>query len=213
MRNGLMMVYVVLAVLFASVLHPLTILFSLPLSITGAILGVDHDQLGPDPARGDRHPDAHGHRHQERHHADRFCDRGHAQRRRAHRGDHGRVSKARSADHHDHDRDGCRHGCRAHWRSAPAASSARRWRSPSSAGSSSRPCFPCCSCRPSSPSWTISAGSAGDCSGASSARPMSRRPPRWRSRRSMPCLSEARPRRPFARKEDRQMRPRPAKVG
>jgi multidrug efflux pump subunit AcrB len=37
MRNGLMMVFIVLAVLFASVLHPLTILFSLPLSIAGAI--------------------------------------------------------------------------------------------------------------------------------------------------------------------------------
>ncbi len=40
MRNGLMMVYVVLAVLFVSILQPLTILFSLPLSIAGAILGL-----------------------------------------------------------------------------------------------------------------------------------------------------------------------------
>ena len=37
MRNGLLMVYIVLAVLFSSVMHPLTILFSLPLSIAGAI--------------------------------------------------------------------------------------------------------------------------------------------------------------------------------
>jgi multidrug efflux pump subunit AcrB len=37
MRNGLMMVYVVLAVLFSSVLHPVTVLLSLPLSIAGAI--------------------------------------------------------------------------------------------------------------------------------------------------------------------------------
>jgi multidrug efflux pump subunit AcrB len=40
MRNGLMMVYVVLAVLFAGLLQPLTILFSLPLSIAGAILAL-----------------------------------------------------------------------------------------------------------------------------------------------------------------------------
>ncbi len=37
MRNGLMMVYVVLAVLFSSLLHPVTVLLSLPLSIAGAI--------------------------------------------------------------------------------------------------------------------------------------------------------------------------------
>lgn len=37
MRNGLLMVYIVLAILFSSMLHPLTILFSLPLSIAGAI--------------------------------------------------------------------------------------------------------------------------------------------------------------------------------
>ena len=40
MRNGLLMVYIVLAVLFSSVLHPLTILFSLPLSIAGAIIAL-----------------------------------------------------------------------------------------------------------------------------------------------------------------------------
>jgi multidrug efflux pump subunit AcrB len=40
MRNGLVMVYVVLAILFASLQQPLTILFSLPLSIAGAILAL-----------------------------------------------------------------------------------------------------------------------------------------------------------------------------
>lgn len=40
MRNGLIMVYVVLAVLFASLQQPLTILLSLPLSIAGAILAL-----------------------------------------------------------------------------------------------------------------------------------------------------------------------------
>ncbi len=40
MRNGLMMVYVVLAVLFGSLLQPLTILVSLPLALGGAIAGL-----------------------------------------------------------------------------------------------------------------------------------------------------------------------------
>ena len=40
MRNGLMMVYAVLVLLFAGFLQPLTILFSLPLSVGGAIVAL-----------------------------------------------------------------------------------------------------------------------------------------------------------------------------
>ena len=40
MRDGLMMVYAVLVLLFGSFLQPITILFSLPLSIGGAIIGL-----------------------------------------------------------------------------------------------------------------------------------------------------------------------------
>jgi multidrug efflux pump subunit AcrB len=40
MRNGLMMVYAVLVILFGSFLQPITILFSLPLSIGGAIIAL-----------------------------------------------------------------------------------------------------------------------------------------------------------------------------
>src|SRR5262249_25322135 len=40
MRDGLMMVYAVLVLLFASFLQPITILFSLPLSIGGAIIAL-----------------------------------------------------------------------------------------------------------------------------------------------------------------------------
>jgi multidrug efflux pump subunit AcrB len=40
MRNGLMVAYVVLALLFASLLQPLTILLSLPLSLAGVIIGL-----------------------------------------------------------------------------------------------------------------------------------------------------------------------------
>jgi multidrug efflux pump subunit AcrB len=47
MRNGLLAVYIVLAVLFGSLLQPLTILFSLPLSIGGAIVAlvIFHESL------------------------------------------------------------------------------------------------------------------------------------------------------------------------
>jgi multidrug efflux pump subunit AcrB len=40
MLQGLLMVYIVLVLLFGSILHPLTILFSLPLALGGAILGL-----------------------------------------------------------------------------------------------------------------------------------------------------------------------------
>lgn len=40
MRNGLILVYAVLVILFASFLQPITILFSLPLSIGGAVLAL-----------------------------------------------------------------------------------------------------------------------------------------------------------------------------
>ena len=66
---GLMMVYAVLVLLFGTFLQPITILFSLPLSIGGAIAALAADRQAADHAGVDRHPDADGHRHQERHHA------------------------------------------------------------------------------------------------------------------------------------------------
>ena len=95
MRDGLMMVYAVLVVLFGSFLQPITILFSLPLSIGGAMLALLLTGKPITHAGGDRHPDADGHRHQERHHAGRFRGRGDAPRDRPHDGDHRRRSEAR----------------------------------------------------------------------------------------------------------------------
>ena len=46
MRDGLMVAYVVLALLFASLLQPLTILLSLPLSLAGVIMGLLLMNLG-----------------------------------------------------------------------------------------------------------------------------------------------------------------------
>ena len=75
MRNGLIMVYAVLVLLFGSFLQPITILFSLPLSIGGAIIALLLGGMQLTRAGVDRHPDADGHRHQERHHAGRLRDR------------------------------------------------------------------------------------------------------------------------------------------
>ncbi len=72
---GLMLVFVVLILLFGSIFHSFTILMSLPLSIGGVVAALwltDNCDLH---AGGDRHPDADGHRDQERHHAGRFCRR------------------------------------------------------------------------------------------------------------------------------------------
>ncbi len=55
-----MMVLGVLILLFGSFFQPLTILFSLPLSIGGAILGLLIFNPADLDAGGDRHPDADG---------------------------------------------------------------------------------------------------------------------------------------------------------
>ena len=111
MRNGLMMVYIVLAVLFVSLLQPLTILFSLPLSIAGAIVGLLYHHLSDHHARRDRNTDAYGHRYQEWE-CVRGCRAVEAMRAGLDRTeaiiDAGR--KQGSTHHHDDDRDGCRYG-------------------------------------------------------------------------------------------------------
>ncbi len=106
---GLMMVYAVLVLLFGTFLQPITILFSLPLSIGGAIAALLVDRQAAHDAGVDRHPDADGHRHQERHHAGGIRGRIDARRQAARRGDHRRRHEARAPHRHDHDRDGRRH--------------------------------------------------------------------------------------------------------
>ena len=106
---GLMMVYAVLVLLFGTFLQPITILFSLPLSIGGAIVALLLDRQAADHAGVDRHPDADGHRHQERHHAGGVRGRIDPRRQQARFRDHRRRHQARAADRDDHDRDGGRH--------------------------------------------------------------------------------------------------------
>ena len=93
MGAGLMMVYAVLVLLFGSFLQPVTILFSLPLSIGGAIVALLVTGQADQPAGGHRHSDADGHRHQERDHAGRFRDRGDGARH----GPHGGASSTPAA--------------------------------------------------------------------------------------------------------------------
>ena len=131
---GLMMVYAVLVLLFGTFLQPITILFSLPLSIGGAIVALLRDRQAADHAGVDRHPDADGHRHQERHHAGGIRGRIDPRRQAARRGDHRRRHEARPSDRHDHHRDGRRHdavgaGVRRR-RRIPLADGARRDRRP-----------------------------------------------------------------------------------
>ena len=76
MGAGLMMVYGLLVLLFGSFLQPITIL-ALAAALDRRLdhRAADHAQ-GDVDAGGDRHPDADGHRHQERDHAGRFRGRG-----------------------------------------------------------------------------------------------------------------------------------------
>ena len=97
---GLMMVYAVLVLLFGTFLQPITILFSLPLSIGGAIARAAAHRQAAHHAGVDRHPDADGHRHQERHHAGGIRGRIDPRRQAARRGDHRRrhaSARARSS--------------------------------------------------------------------------------------------------------------------
>ena len=96
--------------------------------------GAAADRQAAHHAGVDRHPDADGHRHQERHHAGGIRGRSDPRRQAARRGDHRRRHEARAPDRDDHDRDGRRHdavsaGVRRR-RRIPLADGARRDRRP-----------------------------------------------------------------------------------
>ena len=71
--------------------------------------GAAGDRQAADDAGVDRHPDADGHRDQERHHAGGIRGRIDARRQAARGSDHRRRHEARAPHRHDHDRDGGRH--------------------------------------------------------------------------------------------------------
>ena len=109
MGAGIMMVYAVLVLLFGSFLQPVTILFSLPLVHRRRHRRARRHRPVDQPAGGDRHPDADGHRHQERHHAGRLRHRGDAPRHAPHRGHRRCRPQARPPHRHDHHRHDRRH--------------------------------------------------------------------------------------------------------
>ena len=129
MGAGLLMVLGVLVLLFHNVFQPITILLSLPLSIGGVIAGLLLTGNADQHAGRDRHPDADGHRHQERDHAGRFRGGAGTQGHAPDRSDHRRRPQARPAHHHDDHRDGGGHAPQRHGEPATAASSAPPWRS------------------------------------------------------------------------------------
>ncbi len=71
--------------------------------------GLGHHLATDQPAGGDRHPHADGHRHQECHHAGRLRGRGDASGRAAHGGHRRCRPQARPTHHHDHHRHDRRH--------------------------------------------------------------------------------------------------------
>ncbi len=73
---ALVTVYIVLGVLYESVIHPITILSTLPSAGVGALLALLVTRTELIGHRPNRHHPAHRNRQKERHPDDRFCDRG-----------------------------------------------------------------------------------------------------------------------------------------
>ena len=128
MTAGLMMVYAVLVILFGTFLQPITILFSLPLSIGGAIVALllTGKQLttpvwiGMLMLMGIVTKNAIMLVEFAIESIRKGMDRDAA--------DHRRRPEAGAADRHDDDRHGRRHDAERARALAPAANSARRWR-------------------------------------------------------------------------------------
>ncbi len=109
MGAGLMMVFGVLILLFGSFLQPLTILFSLPLSIGGAILALLIVAEADLDAGRHRHPDADGRRDQERDHARGLRRRADGEGHRPGDRHHRCRPQAGTTHRHDHHRHGGGH--------------------------------------------------------------------------------------------------------
>ena len=129
--TGVLLMYVVLALLFEGFAHPFTILTALPLSFGGAFGLLLLSRTRALAARADRDPHAHGHRREELDPARRVRSHGARERRpQPPRRPDGRRQEARAPDRHDDVRHGRGHAAHRPRHSAPTSSSAPRWRSP-----------------------------------------------------------------------------------
>ncbi len=141
---ALVAVYVVLGVLYESLIHPVTILSTLPSAGVGALLALLVTPHRPERDRPHRHHPAHRHREEERHPDDRLRPGGGAAGGHHPRAGHlPGLPAALPAHHDDH------HG-RPAGRRAPGPGPGHRrpscaspWASPSSAGWCSARCSPC----------------------------------------------------------------------
>ena len=113
---ALLIVYLVLAAQFESFIHPFVIMLTVPLAVTGALLGLWVAGRHAQPLQPDRHRDARRPRGEERHPDRRVREQ--AARRGAirARGDRRGGRRAPAADPHDLDRDRGRRGAARHLR-------------------------------------------------------------------------------------------------
>ena len=70
---ALVVIYLILGILYESIIHPVTIISTLPSAGVGALLLLMAAHLRSERDRDDRHPLADRHRQEERHHAGRLC--------------------------------------------------------------------------------------------------------------------------------------------
>ena len=110
---ALVVIYLILGMLYESVIHPITILSTLPSAGLGALVAAHGVSLRPERDRDRRHHPADRHRQEERNHADRFCAERRARTRPdLRRGDLPSLRAAFPAHPHDHHGGDARRQCR-----------------------------------------------------------------------------------------------------
>ena len=108
---ALITVYIILGILYESLIHPMTIISTLPSAGLGALLALILSAR-PDCDRLHRHHPPDRHREEERDHDGGFRHPGGAARPVAGKGDPSGMSGAVPADHDDHPGDACSARCR-----------------------------------------------------------------------------------------------------